>query len=525
MQLSNVSSRPPGKTATRPLNIWMVTTEMSGIKKSGGLADAVSGLSEALARLGHTVTAIMPKHLGTLELFLRSRFHLNYFDDLNVPIGNLQTPASIIRGSIHDDRNGFALNSFFLDAADSTAFGSRTKLYGYQDDACRFFFYNRATHELYCKFLGDKKRHKFIPDIVHCHDWQTGFTPFFFNHFGPHSTAVRTIYNIHNLGYSCGGRNLDPAAFAQKIGVSPDSDRRLFGLEGLEFYGRVEPHKTGILFADRVVTVSPAYAEELRSGKTDPPADLYAGVLQKRGNDMSGILNGLPDNFGPAHFFDKGVIPANFSPEDISGRAINRAALQNRVGLPQDRDAMIIGWSSRLAGQKGIAVTLQALPEILQRIPRAQFVFIAEGEKHYQDELIELAKRCPGRIKREPFNENLEILMLAGADVLLMPSRYEPCGLNQMKAQKLGTVPFVREVGGLINTVYYAKTGFSFWELSPATLTEKLVDVWTAFQNKPFWNEMVGRIMQLDYAWSSRAQEYVDLFLDALNGPRRKWPF
>jgi len=503
----------------------MVTPEMSGIKKTGGLADAVSGLSEGLARLGHTVTAIMPKHLGTLELFLRAKFNLNYFDDMTVPVGDLRTPTSIIRGSIRDEASGFNMNAFFLDTADSTAFGSRTRLYGYQDDAHRFFFYNRATHELFCKFLAEKKRGKFIPDIVHCHDWQTGITPFLFNYFGPSAATVRTIYNIHNLGYSCGERNLDPWNFAHKIGVSTNSDPRLFGPDGLEFYGRVEPHKAALLFADRVVAVSPAYAEELRSGKTDPPADLYAGILKTRGSDMTGILNGLPDNFGPTLFFNQGVIPANFGPADLSGRTVNRAALQDRLGLPRDPEAMVVVWSSRLADQKGIDITIQALPEMLEKIPRSQFIFVGDGEQRYVDALNDLAKRYPGRVKIEKFNEQLEILALAGGDVLLMPSRYEPCGLNQMKAQKLGTVPFGRETGGLINTIAYAKTGYSFWELSPEAMTEKLVEVWTAFQNKPFWQEMVARITQLDYSWDSRAQDYVDLFRDALSAPRRRWPF
>lgn len=510
----------------RPLHIWMVTPEMSGIKKTGGLADAVTGLSEGLAGLGHTVTAVMPKHLGTLELFLRAKFNLNYFDDMIVPVGDLRTPTSIIRGSIKDENNGFNLNAFFLDTADATAFGSRTRLYGYNDDAFRFFFFNRAIHELYCKFLQEKNRSKFVPDIIHCHDWQTGFTPFLFNYFGPHDSKVRTVYNIHNLGYSCGDRNMDPWTFAHKIGVPTWGDARLFGPDGLEFYGRIEPHKAAILFADRVIAVSPDYAEELRTGRTDEPGSLYASIFGRRGTDFDGKLNGLPDYFGPEHFAKQGIIPSNYSSDNLEGRWANREALQGKFGLPRDPEAMILAWTSRLAHQKGTDIALQALPEILAGQPKVQVVFVADGEQQFKDTINSLANEFPDRVRYSPFNENLEILTLAGSELIWIPSRFEPCGLNQMKGQKLGSAPWGRETGGLKSTIRHGETGFSFWELSPQTMAKQLLqDIWLAYQNKEFWQGMKANMMRLEYSWAAQAQSYVDSFREALAAPRRRWPF
>ena len=296
-----------------------------------------------------------------------------------------------------------------------------------------------------------------------------------------------------------------------------DSDPELFGWErGIEFYGKADPHKVAIMFADKIVGVSPQYVQEILAGDTPHPASLYQGILQTRLADVLGILNGLPDDFGPKHYFDQGVIPAKFSPDDLTGRRLNRRFLQRELNLPVDDDAMIAVWSSRIAMQKGIDLVVESLPKILKRIPSLQLVFIGDGDEAWIDKLGTLMLRYPQNIRYSEFIEDLEILALAGGDILLMPSKYEPCGLNQMKAHKLGCVPVVHQTGGLIDTVTDGETGFTFWGLTQDNLVGKMEGTWEAFQHPEYWTAMVRRIMTLDYSWTTRAGEYEALYREVI---------
>jgi starch synthase len=491
----------------------MVTPELASVKKSGGLADAAQGLSEGLTERGHQVIAVMPKYINTLEAFLRNKFRMKYYCDLGVPIGDKTTEAQAIKATFTNPDTRSKMNVFFLDTRDGTAFGSRTRLYGYHDDVYRFFFFNRAAFELYRHIIAAPGGRSGRPaDIVHSHDWQGAFTPFFFKH----KSSPPTVHTIHNLGYGP-DHKMDLADFSWHINLPIQRDPWLFSWQGAEFHGRVDPSKMGILFADKIVTVSPEHGRELLAGNTPPPGNLYDGILQTRKRDMRGILNGLPDYYNPGHFFETGALPAAFSAQDLEGKRVCRRLLQDRVGLPVDNEAMIVVWSSRLAEQKGIDIAMPAVTSLLERDFNLQFVFVADGEKQWEDSLHQLSRDFPDRFRYFNFAEALEILALGGGDVLLTASRYEPGGLNHRKAQKLGCPPLAHATGGFIDTVEDGKTGFLFKPLMATNLLRKLLAVQRTYQqDRSFWNNMIRNCLELDYSWSKYVDEYIDLYYEAL---------
>ncbi|NQT30674.1 MAG: glycogen synthase [Candidatus Saganbacteria bacterium] len=504
--------RIPGR-----LKIWMVTPEMHRIKKTGGLADAVTGMCEGLVNLGHNVTTVMPKHNGTLEFFLRNRINPSHFCDLNIRIGDLDVKSEVYKASIkHGDSR---INFFFVDTVDCLQFGNRTKTYGYKDDPYRFFFLDRAVHELYIhiaqRAAAKAGMKRLLPHVIHGHDWQSGFTPFFLKR-DPQSAKVPFVYSIHNLGYGFANA-LGLPEFSHLTGIPMNENPDLFSWnKGIEFYGLVRSHKVAIMYSDILATVSREHARELMAGETPPPGNLYEGVFAAEGADVRGIINGLPDYFRPQHFHEAGTIPANFSAENQAGRAINRAALQGRFNLPQREDAMIVVSSSRIAWQKGIDVVARSLSAMLRKVPGAQYIFIGDGEEEHIRKLQELSGNFGSQVRYVPFNEELEMLALAGGDAILMPSRYEPCGLNQMKGHMLGCLPIANETGGLKDTVIDGQTGFTFRGVTKRNLVRTIDETWQAFQARDRWADMIGNCMLLDYSWTTRAEEYVELYREAL---------
>ena len=498
-----------------PLKVWMVSSEMHRIRKTGGMADAVYGLSGGLLKRGHTVTAIMPNHPGTLGFFIKEGLkrgvNISHFTDLNVTLGDQARRTEVFHASFPIESG--TINFFFIDAADYTQFGNRTRAYGYRDDPYRFLFLNRAIYDLY-KYVAQTKP-ELAPDLLHGHDWQSGFTPFFLKRH-PNSTRLPFVYSVHNLGYGF-GNSFDLSEFSLLINMPIKEHANLFSWnKGIEFHGQVDAHKAALMYSDKIVGVSPEYVQEILSGHTPHPANLYKGVLGTRRDDVHGILNGLPEYFGPDHYHEIGFIPETFSEKDLSGRAINKKVLQAKFELSIDEEAMTIVWSSRLAGQKGIDATLETLAQMIQKNSKLQFIFIGDGEEQFVAALKKLSTQYPNNLKYSAFVEKDEILALSGADVLLMPSIYEPCGLNQMKAQLMGCVPLVHETGGLKDTVRDGKTGFSFWGLTPENLSSKMRDAWLAFQHKASWQEIIRNCMQLDYSWVTQAGLYEELYQEVL---------
>jgi len=370
----------------------------------------------------------------------------------------------------------------------------------YADNPRRFAFLTRAALEF-------AARGSPAPSVVHAHDWQAGLAPVYLRTMyrsHPVLGAIPSVFTIHNLAY----QGVFEADWLPRL----DLGWELLAIDRLEYWGRISFLKGGINDADCITTVSRRYAEEIQT-----PAFGFGfdGILRHRRADLAGILNGIDTReWDPA---SDPALPAPFSAEDLSGKAAAKAALLSRFGLPADEVALrrpLIGMVSRMVDQKGfdlIAAAADQLPELA-----ASFVVLGTGDPRYQTMWTSLAAAHPETIAaRIGFDETLAHLVEAGADMFLMPSRFEPCGLNQMYSMRYGTVPVVRAVGGLADTVT-SKTGFTFQEYSPARLVGALHAALTAFGNLRTWRALQRAGMRQDFSWDRSAKEYVKIYDRAL---------
>jgi starch synthase len=348
-------------------------------------------------------------------------------------------------------------------------------------------------------------------DILHCHDWHTGLAPAYL-HQHP-ASPVRTVFTIHNLAY----QGQFPLGDFRELGLPP----ALLSAEGLEFHGRGNFMKAGLVFADRLTTVSPRYAREIRTPEFGAGLD---GVLSARGSRLVGILNGVDyDVWDPSR---DPWLPAHYSPGQLEGKAVCKAAMQASAGLDIRPDAPLFAVVSRLADQKGSDLVLGALPTLLRL--GAQLIVLGTGDRHLEEGFSAAAKAHPGSIWVElAYDEAMAHRVVAAADAILVPSRFEPCGLTQMYGLRYGTLPVVRRVGGLADTVVDAEadsnaataasgsssaTGFLFDRATPAALEGALARAVEAFADKARWQRMMLQAMGRDYSWTAAAAQYVDLY-------------
>jgi starch synthase len=389
----------------------------------------------------------------------------------------------------------------------------------YPDSARRFAFLSRAT-------LDYAARHGAGPTIVHAHDWQAGLVPVYLktryaNH--PVLGGTPSVFTIHNLAY----QGAFEADWLPRLDLGWDQ----FGIDRLEFYGRISFLKGGIIDATAITTVSPRYAAEIRTPAFGCGFD---GLLRTRAADLVGILNGIDtDEWDPAH---DPFLPAPFNANDLSGKREAKVALLGRYSLPADPAALtrpLVGIVSRMVDQKGFDLIAATLEELLRL--DAAFVVLGTGEPRYQEMWRALAAAIPDRVgARIGFDESLAHLIEGGADMFLMPSRFEPCGLNQMYSMRYGTVPVVHGVGGLADTVVnYApatpkrggggprsrrSTGFVFEDFTPRALLEALHRAITIFGDARKWRALQAAGMQQDFSWDRSALEYVKIYERALRG-------
>jgi starch synthase len=389
----------------------------------------------------------------------------------------------------------------------------RDHLYGgpegdYADNAERFAFFNRAALEV----LG-KIPH---PDVLHAHDWQTALSIAFLKaqpERYPGLASTATVLTVHNLGY----QGLASPSEWQFL----DLDQSLFSSEWLEFYGKINFLKAGLVFADTITTVSPTYAEEIRTADYGFGLE---GVLQKRSRDVAGVLNGADYNvWNPA---TDPFLVKNFSSGDLSGKRACKTDLQRIFGLPENLQAPLLAVVSRLADQKGLDLLEAVLDRLLQR--DLQFVLLGAGDKRYQDLLEAAAVRYPERLGvKISFDEALAHKIEAGADIFLMPSRYEPSGLNQLYSMKYGTIPVVRATGGLKDSVEEfdrllgTGTGFLFEAYEGKAFLGAIGRALAAFGNKNEWTRLVANAMAKDHSWGRSAREYVELYRARLSTTNR----
>ncbi len=469
--------------------ILMVASEAIPFAKTGGLGDVVGSLPAALRALGHQVAVLLPRY-GGISLKTARRV----YDSLPVWLGAARYDTSLycIRGETP---------FYFLDCP---PLYDRDGYYGsagvdYPDNDVRFAVLSKAALSV--------GRYVFRPDIFHCHDWQTGLLPVYLRStFALDATflAARTLFTIHNLGY----HGLFDASAVASLGIDP----KLFSPEGLEFFGKLSFIKGGLVYSDALNAVSPAYAREIQTPEYGFGLD---GVLRARSQSLYGILNGA--DYSEWNPETDPHIAANYSVNDLSGKRECKRALLRDFGLAEDSMARpLAGIVSRFTRQKGADLVAAAAPEMVAR--GWTLVALGTGEPEYEKLFAELAAAHPGRIAvKVAYDNTLAHRIEAGADVFLMPSRYEPCGLNQIYSLRYGTVPVVRATGGLDDTINEG-TGFKFQEYSPAAMLDAVRAAGEAFADPERWKVMMQRGMMEDFSWNASAAAYSALYARLLAG-------
>ena len=478
------------------MRILLASSEVTPYSKTGGLADVAGALPAALTRRGHQVTVITPRYghidVATWDL-RRKRFRLS------VPIRGKLVHGGLLQGT---SPQGFEV--LFVD---QPGFFERNGLYGeegtdYPDNHERFAFFCHAVLES-CRLTG------LSPDVIHLNDWQTGPIAPLLQHTyrdRPELNSTGTVFTIHNLGY----QGLFPPDSMMSLGL----DWQLFTPSTLEFYGKVSYIKAGLVFADKLSTVSPSYARDIQ---TPDFGFGLNGLLSERKADLRGILNGVDYSAWDPSSDD--LITNRYSADDLSGKAVCKTDLLRQLSLPPKHDVALVGCISRLTSQKGMDLFLDAAEELLRL--ECQFVFLGEGDPEIERRLADLAGRHPHRlVHRRGYDEELAHRIEAGADIFLMPSRYEPCGLNQIYSLRYGTIPVVRAVGGLDDTIDDVSedegNGFKFQDASPEALTATLKRALDLYQDRIAWRRLMQNVMSLDFSWDLPARRYEATYRDVI---------
>lgn len=485
-----------------PLRILFVSTEVSPFARTGGLGDVNGALPQVLAALGHDVRIAMPLY----QTLRDGDFPLTeLLSDLQVPLVTGTRTARVWQTHF-PERDGTATRVPVY-GIEQDDFFARPGLYGnsdgdYPDNALRFTFFSRAA-------LALVERLAWFPQIFHCHDWHTGLVPAFVR-FLPgldaRSARAASVFTIHNFAY----QGIFPNWTFALTGLPPF----LFQPEGLEFYGSLNFMKAGLSCADRLTTVSPSYAEEIGSPALGFGLD---GCIRTRRSALVGILNGA--DYAVWNPETDPLIAAPYSAEDLSGKLACKRALLHEYGLSDEPDMPVLGMVTRLVDQKGIDLVAGALNALLEL--GCRLVILGSGESRYEAFLTQQGWAHPERVGvRVGFDEALAHQIEAGSDCFLMPSRYEPCGLNQIYSLRYGTVPIVRATGGLRDTVvpFDANTGqgtgFVFEEATPEALAGAVRAALAAFADPAAWQRLMRRGMAQDFSWTRSARRYLDLYQD-----------
>jgi len=468
----------------------MIASEAQPFSKTGGLADVATALPKALVRLGHDVTVVTPRYRGVTdgpvvaELALEIAAHRFHARLLEAPFEGarvllLDIPELYDRGGIYYDAAG-----------------------DYTDNPVRYAALSAAA-------IDWASRQPVAFDIVHAHDWQGGLAPIYSRALraGGSKGTPGTVLTIHNLAY----QGVFDKSWVPRLGLRWNE----FTVGGFEFFDRLSFMKAGLNSADAITTVSPTYAEEIQRPEYGQSLD---GVIRSKRDRLVGILNGIDhDEWNPAA--DR-LLPAPFDADRLEGKAASKRALLETFGFTITDDLLrrpVIGMVSRMVDQKGldlIAAVAADLPSL-----DATFVIVGTGEPRYQDMWTGLSRWRPDRVGVfVGFDERRAHLVEGGADIFLMPSRFEPCGLNQMYSLRYGTVPVVRAVGGLVDTVkpYNPKngqgTGFLFADYQPGEMMRALGNALAAYPNKKLWSRLQTNGMKADFSWGRSAAEYVKMY-------------
>ncbi|PWB76470.1 glycogen synthase GlgA [candidate division GN15 bacterium] len=482
------------------LRILEAASEVAPFARTGGLGDVLGSLPKALAKLGHDVKVAMPRY-GSIdpESFNLTPANIEFAVEVAAKphrcrvLHRRDQKAKVDYYFLENDEY-FGRDEFYLDPKTGKDFA---------DNDERFVFFGRAVLEL-------AKRLNWSPDIVHAHDWQAAVIPAYLRTFyagEPAFANARSVLTIHNLGY----QGLFPGKRFSILGLP---DKMFYAVTGpYEFFGKVNFLKGGIATADWITTVSGRYAQEIQS---DPDFGCgLEGVLKERSGRLTGILNGVDYlTWSPSR--DK-EIPYRFAMANLSGKRQNKIELLRWAGLPVRTSSPLIGMVSRLTDQKGWDLVAEAADDLFAM--NLQMIVLGNGEAKYQQLLQKLEKKFPDKVRAYfTFDDGLAHRIEAAADMFLMPSRWEPCGLNQMYSLKYGTVPIVREVGGLADTIvpYGADgdkgNGFVFKEYTAEAMLDAVKDAVKLFAGRRTWTKLMKAGMKADFSWDASARQYVDLF-------------
>ncbi|GHT73887.1 glycogen synthase [Spirochaetia bacterium] len=493
------------------MKILMASSEVVPFAKTGGLADAVAALSLALADAGHEVRIVMPRYYGI------DRGKLQQIKgELGVPVGGGEEWSAVYTTELPGSPKKYPVQVYFID---HEKFFGRDGIYGvpsepdFLDNPRRFTFFCRAVFQL-CRKLA------WFPDILHAHDWQAALVPVFLKHWdrpaspaGKEFANTKSVLTIHNLGYQ--------GIYSKDNYNYTNMGWDVFYNAGFDDWNMMNLLKAGMYTADKLNTVSPNYARETRLQAHGFRLD---GVLRFRGDDYSGILNGVDTTLWNPK--SDTLIPQNYSAKDMTGKKAAKAALQKEFGLPVKPDVPVIGMVTRLTEQKGVGELFGpaygSAWSICQDMD-LQLVLLGSGEAWCENEIRSLSSRLPNFKAKIGYDEKGSHLIEAGSDFFLMPSRYEPCGLNQMYSLAYGTLPIVRNTGGLADTVQNynqeegAGTGFIFDDLTPQAIYNTVGwAVWAYYNKREQIEAMRLRGMEQNFSWDKSARKYVAMYESVL---------
>jgi len=482
------------------LNILFCTSEVTPYSKTGGLADVSNSLPQELNALGHAVRIITPKY-GPLDERRLRIYEIKRLSNIEVPIGDkvaicnikssfIVSPKGKVQVFLLENEEYFGKESPYVDTKTG-------KDYPTNDE--RFIFYNRAVVQV-LGLLG------WQPDIVHCNDWQTGLIPAYIKTLynkDPLLQNVKSVFTIHNLAF----QGLFPHESFVKSGL-PES---IFTEEWVEYYQKFSFLKAGLTYSDIITTVSKNYADEICT--THEYGMGFEGILKKRKKDIYGILNGVDYTvWNPERDM---TIPFRYSAKELPLKREDKKVLLKHFSLEYNAEVPVLGVISRMTDQKGFDIIEKVMKDLMKE--DVQLIILATGDKAYQKMLEGYKKKFKSKLGLHfGFSEELAHLIEAGSDIYLMPSRYEPCGLNQMYSLRYGTIPVVRKTGGLADTIIEYKNGkgngFVFEKYEAADFLKAIKRAMKLYQNREEWIKLVRLAMAYDYSWTVSAKKYVDLY-------------
>ncbi len=471
------------------LNVLYVASESVPFIKTGGLADVAFSLPKELRKIGIDIRVVIPMYNDIPEEF---KINMETLAEINVPVGWRNQYCGIKYMEYEGVQYYFIDNEYYF---------KRDGIYGFYDDAERFAFFNRSVLEMI-------KSIDFKPQIIHCNDWHTGMiSPLLDAHYrdNPQYFGIKTIFTIHNLKYQ---GIFSPEILGELLNLGPEYNN----VDALEFQGGVSFMKGGINYSDFVTTVSESYAKEIQGAYFGEKLD---GILKERSQDLYGIINGIDyDIYNPEK--DPEIF-LNYKLDSLENKEVNKLELQKLLNLPEDKDIPLIGMVSRIDKMKGFDLIVHVIEELMSL--DIQMVILGTGDYNFESVLKDFSNTYKEKLSTKiMFSSSLAQKIYAGSDMFLMPSMFEPCGLSQLIALRYGTIPIVREVGGLKDTVtsYNEFTnegnGFSFTQYNAHDMLFTIARALDFYKDKKSWSKIIKNAMNGQYDWNNAANRYKELY-------------